>query len=426
MPTLAGLDGASLVPNTLDLLTRGAQAGQDFASRALTPDLVQRVQAGDQQALAELSQLNPLALKNLFAAQSTQGNLQAEQLTQQVTQGRAEALETKGNLTSIMAGGAEGLRNNISKFVAKRGDTLTPEETREIVDIANLATTDPEAAFAQLQDSLAGVDNDISIADQILRPSATGQAGFSAKTVAYNNGVSVQFDNRGNRRVTDASGQVVTGQDAATAIKSGVDAGISEQASRAGSRAAAVADVELATVESIETKKEVGKLKAQFKLKPLVEAAVTEAVGAAKAIVDANAENRSNSIALSMYDTAMGGLTTALGGTVTGPVAGWMPAVTTNQQVAEGAIAAMAPILKQLFRGAGEGTFTDKDQELLVAMLPTRKDTPEARVIKIQNIDAIVRAKLGATAGQPQGAADVDLTTLSNDELLQLKAQQGK
>jgi hypothetical protein len=28
-------------------------------------------------------------------------------------------------------------------------------------------------------------------------------------------------------------------------------------------------------------------------------------------------------------------------------------------------------------------------------MIPTRKDTPGARVAKIQNIDAIVRAKLG-------------------------------
>jgi hypothetical protein len=98
-----------------------------------------------------------------------------------------------------------------------------------------------------------------------------------------------------------------------------------------------------------------------------------------------------------MYDTAMSGLTEALGGTVTGPVAGWLPALTTNQQVAEGSVAAMAPILKQLFRGAGEGTFTDKDQELLIAMLPTRKDTPEARIIKVQNIDAIVRAKTKCT-----------------------------
>lgn len=49
----------------------------------------------------------------------------------------------------------------------------------------------------------------------------TGQAGFSAKTVAYNNGVSVQFDNRGNRVVTDETGNSVTGQEAADAIQIG-------------------------------------------------------------------------------------------------------------------------------------------------------------------------------------------------------------
>ena len=55
----------------------------------------------------------------------------------------------------------------------------------------------------------------------------------------------------------------------------------------------------------------------------------------------------------------------------------------------------MAPVLKQMFRASGEGIFTDRDQELLLAMVPDRKDTPEARAWKIRNIDNIVRAKLG-------------------------------
>jgi hypothetical protein len=96
----------------------------------------------------------------------------------------------------------------------------------------------------------------------------------------------------------------------------------------------------------------------------------------------------------------------------------------------------MAPILKQLFRGAGEGTFTNQDQELLIAMLPTRKDTPEARIIKVQNIDAIVRAKLNAR-GTSQAATQTpavtpsptatqeDLSAMSLDQLIQLRQQQG-
>lgn len=144
--------------------------------------------------------------------------------------------------------------------------------------------------------------------------------------------------------------------------------------------------------------KEEGKLIKQLKLKPKVEAAVVTAVAEAKAAVDAIGTAKSNNATLNLYDTAMSALVTSLGGTVTGPVAGWLPAVTANAQIAEGAIAAIAPVLKQLFRSAGEGIFTDKDQELLLKMIPTRKTSPAARQSILENIDAIVRAKLGQPA----------------------------
>jgi len=98
---------------------------------------------------------------------------------------------------------------------------------------------------------------------------------------------------------------------------------------------------------------------------------------------------------MDLYMAASNGLISGLSKTTTGPLAGRLPATTTQAQVGEGAVAAMAPVLKQLFRVAGEGTFTDKDQELLLDMVPTRKDTPEARKQKIANIDNIVAAKLG-------------------------------
>lgn len=99
--------------------------------------------------------------------------------------------------------------------------------------------------------------------------------------------------------------------------------------------------------------------------------------------------------AYAAYQAGIKSLETAMSGTATGPVAGRIPAVTAAQQTAEGAEATMAPILKQLFRDAGEGTFTDADQALLMKMVPTRKDHPEARAAKIGMIDEIVRAKLG-------------------------------
>lgn len=154
-------------------------------------------------------------------------------------------------------------------------------------------------------------------------------------------------------------------------------------------------------------------LEAQQRLKPQVESAVQRAVDQARSEADIAEKDRSNASALAIYETAMGGLFTALGNTDTGPIAGRLPAMTANQQIAEGAIAAMAPVLKQLFRVAGEGVFTDRDQQLLLDMVPKRTDHPEAIVAKMQNIDAIVRAKLGQTE-QAANPADGDLQSLSD------------
>lgn len=123
----------------------------------------------------------------------------------------------------------------------------------------------------------------------------------------------------------------------------------------------------------------------------------------AKAGVERGQEQRQRDMAFSQFQTAMQATESALRDTATNPVAGAIPALTANQQIAEGAVAAMAPILKQLFRSAGEGVFTDKDQELLMAMMPTRSDHPEAVAAKLANIRAIVAAKLG------QGGAPADV-----------------
>jgi hypothetical protein len=108
---------------------------------------------------------------------------------------------------------------------------------------------------------------------------------------------------------------------------------------------------------------------------------------------------KQNEKAYATYQAGMSGLVKGLSGTNTGPIAGRMPAFTASQQIADGAVSAMAPVLKGLFRSAGEGTFTDKDQEMLLEMMPTRRDEPEARAAKLANVDAIVKAKLGMSAG---------------------------
>lgn len=98
---------------------------------------------------------------------------------------------------------------------------------------------------------------------------------------------------------------------------------------------------------------------------------------------------------LDAYVAARDGLLTGLAGTQTGQMAGRVTPWSDAQQIAEGGVAAMAPVLKQIFRVAGEGTFTDRDQEMLMNMVPTRKDNAGARAEKMANIDRIISAKMG-------------------------------
>lgn len=133
-------------------------------------------------------------------------------------------------------------------------------------------------------------------------------------------------------------------------------------------------------------------------------AAQAGAVAGAKATAENAATNSQaafqNKRAYDTYLAGLGNVEKRLAATQTDPLTGRILPLTANAQAAEGAIAAMAPVLKGLFRQAGEGTFTDRDQALLIEMLPTRKDHPEARKAKIESINAIVRAKLGMASGQ--------------------------
>jgi len=102
-----------------------------------------------------------------------------------------------------------------------------------------------------------------------------------------------------------------------------------------------------------------------------------------------------NQQAWGSFQQAMGALKTARSNTKTGPIAGLFPALTPEAQIAEAGVSALAPILKQIFRSAGEGTFTDKDQETLLAMIPTRRVGPLAEKAIMDNVTSIVAAKLG-------------------------------
>lgn len=141
---------------------------------------------------------------------------------------------------------------------------------------------------------------------------------------------------------------------------------------------------------------------------PQARADVKLAEGGAEATVKQQDLARKNKTAFDTFEVGLKNLETAMSNTTTNPVAGSLPALTASAQIAEGSGAQLAPVLKNMFREAGEGTFTDKDQELLLDMVPKRTDHPEARKAKTQMIRQIVSAKLGlsgATAA-PGGGAD--------------------
>lgn len=119
-----------------------------------------------------------------------------------------------------------------------------------------------------------------------------------------------------------------------------------------------------------------------------------EAIPGGPAYMKAGEKSGDMNAALNLYETARKGLLDGLRQTNTGPIMGRIPAFTSGQQIAQGGVAAMAPVLKQLFRVAGEGVFTDRDQQLLLDMIPTRTANPDAITTQMENIDNIVRAKL--------------------------------
>lgn len=178
----------------------------------------------------------------------------------------------------------------------------------------------------------------------------------------------------------------------------------------AGEEAAAVArakaDVELSMAPMIAGATEGAKLDANLSRADQLAAADANRqrqIDEAKAQAEKNAARPGLDASYNLYQVARDGLVQALDGARTGYIAGRLPALQAPDQNAESAVASMAPVLKQLFRSAGEGVFTDKDQQMLLDMMPTRTMLPEARKEAIRRIDAIVQAKLQGGGGTQSG-----------------------
>ncbi len=148
--------------------------------------------------------------------------------------------------------------------------------------------------------------------------------------------------------------------------------------------------------------------------RPEAKRAAKVAEGAGTAEVAKTERVRKNTIASDVFTASVDNLSKALAGVNTGPISGRLPAMTSGQQIADAATSQMLPALKQLFRQAGEGVFTDADQRALMGMVPTREMHPEAAKASIAMIKQIVSIKLeslGAAAGGsgvPTGFTEVE------------------
>jgi len=106
------------------------------------------------------------------------------------------------------------------------------------------------------------------------------------------------------------------------------------------------------------------------------------------------------------FDVAMTAVEEAFSKTNTGPISGRLRSAGRDNRKAKAAAALLQPALKDMFRSAGEGTFTDSDQKILLDLAPTIYDDDDVARFKMQKIREIVSAKLGVgntTENDPLG-----------------------
>lgn len=379
-----------------DILLAGQvpDIGATFRNALLNVQGFEGIRQARAQAERE-TQLQPLRERLLQAQVGTaeQGVLTPQELGSQRNLARLESVANFSQfaLPGLQAGDIEGTRAALQQRrqslqqAAAQGQQVDTTETDEALQLLD---TNPQLLAQRMQQAIEAQK----------AASASGRAGVTQQkgrtvlvrqpdgTLAFSTNVFQPATGGVSTSLSPIEGELVS-----TLGETGI-----EQAAR-----------EVRT----EVNKAAGKAGVKLRTEPAIQAAVTEAVSEVKAVEKISGEQRSNTRSLDTYNVAMKGLVDSLAGTDTGPFVGLLPALTSNQQIAEGAIAAMAPILKSLFRTAGEGTFTDKDQELLTNMVPSRKDSPEARQSKIQNIDAIIRAKLGTADITQQPARQPAATT---------------
>lgn len=316
--------------------------------------------------------------------QAQQRQQQEDARRKQIESLQGRAIASSVTLNALKAGNTnsafEFLGNVISDLKQQGG---SEQDINDALSLASLVRTDPKKAI----ETLSPMVEAFRLKGLLPKSEEDELSKGVQSSEILPDGTVITVLKNNKTTVTDPEGNLLTGKARFDAIKKARQYGAKEQEIRSEGR-------------------EVGKLTAQLKLTPEIKGAVEEAVSAAKQVAKTAEEEKSNEKAFAVYEAAKNGLISSLSKTTTGPIAGWLPAITSSQQIADGAIAAMAPTMKEMFRSAGEGTFTDSDQKILMDMIPTRGDSKETIKAKMENIDTIINARLGRkqspVVGTPQ------------------------
>lgn len=376
--------------------TQGLQAGQGMMESQRQNQIRSLQQALSGQA--SMGNFNPATNPNFQRLAALDPDIAAKSLAtfQTLDQNRQKAffLDARQAKRMLEAGDVEGfkkLANDRLEMVSQlNGD---PSDTLSVLD--SVVKGDIPGAISQLSMAeQAGIDAGFLEDPRIMEAKLASVTGLSSEARTFND-------------MVKKAGLTPAEEKLARRIELGLAPRAVGSAAQTISQDQNLTNQVAASEAAIAGAKEGAKLAQEYKLKPKIAEAVGIAQGKVKLALDQEEEGRSDAKALRVFDAAMTSLNEALGGTTTGPVAGLLPAMTANAQMADGAVAMIAPTLKQIFRTAGEGNFTDADQKLLMDMVPTRTDSPEARMFKMNAINTIVRQKLTST-GETSNQASAD------------------
>ena len=274
MPTLAGLDGGSLLPDFMGSFNKGMEFRQGVDKNRLTPELIERARKGDQEAINQLIAINPEALKDSFELPSL-GDISAaksaaaksQTMIAEATQERGRLIKLKNNIAASLKDGPDNLRTNVLKLASGKMDENDPDfNMQDVVDILKISATDPERAYKMLQEESSSIEEQLSTANQIL-----GTGGGDPFTLRENerrfdannnlvasgapkvsrgrdsltqvqssqilpDGSTVQVFKDGSTRVTGPQGRPLMGQERQDAVVTAQNFGIDVQSGRAGGR----------------------------------------------------------------------------------------------------------------------------------------------------------------------------------------------